>query len=207
MLSASFRFVICNLYPFSQTVAAGGSFADAIENIDIGKPVSLVFRYRLLYLPSLSGGVALLRAAAKNHERVTVVCDPSDYRCIVEEISSSTDKNTSIGTRRALALKAFQHTADYDSHIAAYLERHHPNPEKHSLTLRYGMNPHQTPARLMAPIGGGQLPLKVVNGSPGYINLLDALNGWQLVKELRKTLNMAAATSFKHVSPAGKFLF
>jgi phosphoribosylaminoimidazolecarboxamide formyltransferase/IMP cyclohydrolase len=67
--------------------------------------------------------------------------------------------------------------------------------------LRYGCNPHQTPARIFAK--ADTLPIKVLNGSPGYINLLDALNSWQLVRELRQTLNIPAAASFKHVSPAG----
>ena len=69
------------------------------------------------------------------------------------------------------------------------------------LTLRYGCNPHQTPARAFTP--SGDLPFTVLNGAPGYINLLDALNSWQLVKELRQVLNLPAAASFKHVSPAG----
>ncbi|MCA9935825.1 MAG: phosphoribosylaminoimidazolecarboxamide formyltransferase [Ardenticatenaceae bacterium] len=69
------------------------------------------------------------------------------------------------------------------------------------LELRYGMNPHQKPARVW--VHQGKLPIQVLNGQPGFINLLDALNSWQLVRELRQTLNMPAAASFKHVSPAG----
>jgi len=69
------------------------------------------------------------------------------------------------------------------------------------MTLRYGMNPHQKPARVF--VEEGELPFRVLNGTPGYINLLDALNSWQLVRELRKLLGMPAAASFKHVSPAG----
>ena len=69
------------------------------------------------------------------------------------------------------------------------------------LTLRYGANPHQAPAR--AYRGGGPLPFVVRNGAPGYVNLLDALNAWQLVRELRAATGLAAAASFKHVSPAG----
>ncbi len=69
------------------------------------------------------------------------------------------------------------------------------------LPLRYGCNPHQAPARVL--VRGGALPFRVLNGAPGYINLLDALNAWQLVRELRKALALPAATSFKHVSPAG----
>src|SRR5438105_274163 len=69
------------------------------------------------------------------------------------------------------------------------------------LQLRYGVNPHQKPARVF--VEGRELPLQVRNGSPGYINLLDALNGWQLVRELKQALGLPAAASFKHVSPAG----
>jgi AICAR transformylase/IMP cyclohydrolase PurH len=69
------------------------------------------------------------------------------------------------------------------------------------MTLRYGMNPHQKPAR--AFVEGGRLPFEVRNGSPGYINLLDALNSWQLVRELSAATGLPAAASFKHVSPAG----
>lgn len=69
------------------------------------------------------------------------------------------------------------------------------------LELKYGCNPNQKPARIF--MEEGELPITVENGRPGYINLLDAFNGWQLVRELKAALNMPAATSFKHVSPAG----
>lgn len=71
-----------------------------------------------------------------------------------------------------------------------------------SLTLRYGTNPQQSPARVYLK-SGADLPIDVLGGSPGYINLLDAMNAWQLVRELRQTLQLPAATSFKHVSPSG----
>lgn len=70
------------------------------------------------------------------------------------------------------------------------------------LALRYGMNPYQTPARVYMA-SGEPLPFEVLNGAPGYINLLDALNAWQLVRELKDATEMTAAASFKHVSPAG----
>lgn len=69
------------------------------------------------------------------------------------------------------------------------------------LELKYGCNPNQKPARVF--VDEGDLPIEVLNGRPGYINLLDALNGWQLVKELKEATGLPAATSFKHVSPAG----
>lgn len=69
------------------------------------------------------------------------------------------------------------------------------------MQLKYGCNPNQKPSRIY--MENGELPIDVLNGKPGYINLLDAFNGWQLVKELKKATGMCAATSFKHVSPAG----
>ncbi len=69
------------------------------------------------------------------------------------------------------------------------------------LELKYGCNPNQKPSRIF--MEEGELPIKVLNGKPGYINFLDAFNGWQLVKELKNTTGLPAATSFKHVSPAG----
>jgi phosphoribosylaminoimidazolecarboxamide formyltransferase / IMP cyclohydrolase len=69
------------------------------------------------------------------------------------------------------------------------------------LPLRYGLNPHQVPARVSVP--DGELPFRVLAGTPGYINLLDALNAWQLVRELRAATGLPAGASFKHVSPAG----
>ena len=69
------------------------------------------------------------------------------------------------------------------------------------LELKYGCNPNQKPSRIY--MNEGELPIKVLNGKPGYINFLDAFNGWQLVSELKKATGLPAATSFKHVSPAG----
>ncbi len=69
------------------------------------------------------------------------------------------------------------------------------------LELKYGCNPNQKPSRIY--VENGELPIKVLSGKPGYINFLDALNGWQLVKELKEATGLAAAASFKHVSPAG----
>ncbi|RME45638.1 MAG: bifunctional phosphoribosylaminoimidazolecarboxamide formyltransferase/IMP cyclohydrolase, partial [Caldilineae bacterium] len=177
---APIRLVICNLYPFRQTIARQGvTLEEAVEQIDIG-------------------GVALLRAAAKNHARVTVVCDPADYPLLLEELQTGGD--TTPQTRQRLALKAFQHTAQYDDAIADYLRQTFPHARAR-LPLRYGMNPHQQPAQVYTD--SGELPFTVLNGAPGFINLLDALNAWQLVRELKAALNLPAAASFKHVSPAG----
>ena len=69
------------------------------------------------------------------------------------------------------------------------------------ITLKYGCNPNQKPSRIY--MNSGELPVEVLNGKPGFINFLDALNGYQLVKELRTATNLPSAASFKHVSPAG----
>ncbi|KAJ7345030.1 hypothetical protein JRQ81_000980 [Phrynocephalus forsythii] len=176
------RVVVCNLYPFVKTVASPNvTVQEAVEQIDIG-------------------GVALLRAAAKNHARVTVVCDPGDYNMVAKEMKASGNRDTTLETRQQLALKAFTHTAQYDTAISDYFRKEYSKGVS-QLPLRYGMNPHQTLAQLytLRP----KLPLSVLNGSPGFINLCDALNAWQLVKELKQALDMPAAASFKHVSPAG----
>uniref|UniRef100_A0A096M0W8 Bifunctional purine biosynthesis protein ATIC n=1 Tax=Poecilia formosa TaxID=48698 RepID=A0A096M0W8_POEFO len=176
------RVVVCNLYPFVKTISSPNvTVEDAVEQIDIG-------------------GVTLLRAAAKNHARVTIVCDPADYSLVAKEMEDSGDKDTTLETRRKLALKAFTHTAQYDEAISDYFRGQYSRGVS-QLPLRYGMNPHQAPAQIFTL--RSELPLKVANGSPGFINLCDALNAWQLVRELKAALGMAAATSFKHVSPAG----
>jgi phosphoribosylaminoimidazolecarboxamide formyltransferase/IMP cyclohydrolase len=93
--------VAVNLYPFEETIAnPNTTYADAIENIDIG-------------------GVTLIRAAAKNHERVTLVCDPSDYNSIIEELRAG---GISVNTRAKLAIKGFASTAHYDTIIHNYLK-------------------------------------------------------------------------------------
>ena len=69
------------------------------------------------------------------------------------------------------------------------------------LELKYGCNPNQKPARIF--MKNGELPIRVLSGRPGYINFLDAFNGWQLVRELKRATGLPAAASFKHVSPAG----
>ena len=94
--------VVCNLYPFEQTIARPGTtLAEAIEQIDIG-------------------GVTLLRAAAKNFQRVTILSDPADYPTVLAELTDH--GHTSPATRHQLAIKAFAHTRDYDTAITTYLE-------------------------------------------------------------------------------------
>jgi phosphoribosylaminoimidazolecarboxamide formyltransferase/IMP cyclohydrolase len=113
-----------------------------------------------------------------------------------KKIKSSSNFALKRVTRSTLALKAFTMTAEYDSAISTYLALSSPN----SMKLRYGANPHQKPAFVSSD---APLPFKVLAGSPGYINLLDALNAWPLVKELKIATGLPSAASFKHVSPAG----
>ncbi|KAF8467668.1 cytidine deaminase-like protein [Kalaharituber pfeilii] len=173
-------YVVCNLYPFKETVnKINVTIAEAVEEIDIG-------------------GVTLLRAAAKNHSRVTILSDPADYPGFLEELKRG---EVSEASRKAYALKAFEHTADYDAAISEFFRKKYAGDGIQQLTLRYGANPHQKPAQ--AFMKSARLPFKVLAGAPGYINLLDALNSWPLVKELKESLKLPAAASFKHVSPAG----
>ncbi|KAK2102414.1 hypothetical protein P7K49_020081 [Saguinus oedipus] len=123
------RVVACNLYPFVKTVASPGiTVEEAVEQIDIG-------------------GVTLLRASAKNHARVTVVCEPEDYVAVSTEMQRSESKDTSLETRHQLALKAFTHMAQYDEAISDYFRKQYRKGIS-QMPLWYGMNPHQTPAQL-----------------------------------------------------------
>jgi len=173
-------YVICNLYPFKDTVnKINVTIPEAVEEIDIG-------------------GVTLIRAAAKNHSRVTILSDPSDYHDFLSELDQG---DVSEKTRQLYALKAFEHTADYDAAISDFFRKKYAGDGTQYMSLRYGTNPHQKPAS--AFMREANIPFKVLCGSPGFVNLLDALNAWPLVKELSKALNFPAAASFKHVSPAG----
>ncbi|KAJ9666000.1 bifunctional phosphoribosylaminoimidazolecarboxamide formyltransferase/IMP cyclohydrolase [Coniosporium apollinis] len=176
-------FCICNLYPFEEAAAKNNVTIDeAVEEIDIG-------------------GVTLLRAAAKNHARVTVVVSSNQYHDFLSELESKGEISQT--TREKYALKAFEHTAAYDKAISDFFRRKYASSGEgmQHLSLRYGTNPHQKPASAFTR--GEPLPFKVLSGAAGYINLLDALNAWGLVKELRAALDVPAAASFKHVSPAG----
>ncbi|KAI9724457.1 MAG: bifunctional phosphoribosylaminoimidazolecarboxamide formyltransferase/IMP cyclohydrolase [Candelaria pacifica] len=173
-------FVVCNLYPFKDTIAKiNVTIPEAVEEIDIG-------------------GVTLLRAAAKNHSRVTILSDPADYAGFLQELENGEVTERS---RNLYALKAFEHTADYDNTISEFFRKKYAGDGLQQVSLRYGTNPHQKPAA--AYMKEIKLPFKVLCGSPGYVNLMDALNAWPLVKELKQALQLPAAASFKHVSPAG----
>mmetsp|Transcript_30666 Transcript_30666/g.70415 ORF Transcript_30666/g.70415 Transcript_30666/m.70415 type:complete len:612 (+) Transcript_30666:70-1905(+) len=181
--------VVVNLYPFTEAVAKGGDFATCIENIDIGGP-------------------AMVRASAKNHSGVTIVTSPAQYAPLFQQVKDN-DGSTTLEFRKNLACAAYALTAAYDATVTAWFSQQVTEPPaqktvplKVERPLKYGCNPHQLPAGLCS-VGGGKLPFEVISGTPGYINLLDAVNAWQLVFELSKATGKPAAASFKHVSPAG----
>jgi len=192
---------ILNLYPFEETMKKDGvTFEQCVENIDIGGP-------------------SMMRSTAKNHVSTTIVTSPNQYANLLEELEK-TNGGTTLKLRKQFAAKAFALSAKYDSMIASYFATQLAKEEEGAATttftkdvvprvyqpefpLKYGCNPHQKPASILS-LKDKPLPFSVLNGTPGYINLLDASNAWQLVVELKEgTGGLAAAASFKHVSPAG----
>ncbi len=182
--------VVVNLYPFEQTVAQPSvTLATAVEEIDIG-------------------GVALLRAAAKNHESVTVVCDPADYAAVAEAFAAG---GPSSMQRKQLALKAFRHTAAYDTAIAAYLAgqvEDEPQgeilPERLNLSLhllqrnRYGENPHQHGG--LYGFAGEQGAFEVLHGKEmSYNNWLDLDGAWMAAQDFPGP----TVAIVKHGNPCG----
>ena len=185
--------VVCNLYPFAATVARPGvSEQEAIEEIDIG-------------------GVTLLRAAAKNFESVTVVCDPADYAEVEAKVKAeSLDLSLDLGLdlNRRLALKAFRHTAAYDAAIATWLsgavEKDQPLPASLNLTaervqlLRYGENPHQQ-AALYRWVGAAPAFEQIQGKELSYNNIIDLEAAWAMPHEFAEP----AVAIVKHTNPSG----
>jgi len=184
--------VVVNLYPFQATVAKPGvTLEAAIEEIDIG-------------------GVALLRAAAKNHESVTVVCDPADYDAVAQEF---TQGGTSVETRQRLALAAFRHTAAYDAAISGWLATQFetaprgntaalPDNLDIDLTMiqrnRYGENPHQQGA--LYGFAGEAPAFEVLHGKEmSYNNWLDLDGAWQAAQDFPDP----TVAIIKHGNPCG----
>jgi phosphoribosylaminoimidazolecarboxamide formyltransferase/IMP cyclohydrolase len=181
--------VVCNLYPFREAIRRPDvSLAEALEQIDIG-------------------GVALLRAAAKNFPRVAVVCDPNDYQRVFAALKLGT---LDLTARRALAIKAFAHTRDYDTAIHRYLlgsaQTEFAVDERLTLslelveTLRYGENPHQEGA-FYAPSGVEMLGGALLGGNKqlSYNNLLDLDSAWRTVELFQQP----TVVIVKHTSPCG----
>lgn len=189
---ATLDLIAVNLYPFKATVAQPDtSLEEAIEQIDIG-------------------GVALLRAAAKNYRYVTVLSDPSDYDQVIAQLR--TDGDVSLQLRKRLAIKAFQQTARYDAFISEWLARNLAEAEApefpDSLSvhatkagdLRYGENPHQGGALYHVPNGGGLAHAEQLHGKGmSYTNWLDAEGAWQGVQQFSEP----AVVVVKHASPCG----
>jgi phosphoribosylaminoimidazolecarboxamide formyltransferase/IMP cyclohydrolase len=180
--------VVCNLYPFQDTVAKPDvTELGAIEQIDIG-------------------GVTLLRAAAKNFERVAIVCDVGDYAQVVTELG---DGSLDAARRRALALKAFKHTAEYDLAISTWLEgRVEPEQDLPTTltlraekvqTLRYGENSHQQGA--LYRFVGQEAAFEQVGGlkALSYNNLADLTAAWAMPAEFERP----AIAIIKHANPSG----
>ncbi|MGH9442208.1 MAG: bifunctional phosphoribosylaminoimidazolecarboxamide formyltransferase/IMP cyclohydrolase [Thermoanaerobaculia bacterium] len=183
--------VAVNLYPFEDAVAHGARGKDAIEKIDIGGP-------------------AMIRAAAKNHARVTVLVDPSDYAGVLAEIRDS--GGTSAASRERLASKAFARTAVYDSAIANYFSRELSGGEPFPDTLlfafekqdelRYGENPHQQAAVYrdrLAPAGELTDSRQIQGKELSFNNLLDLDSALRLARDFRGT----TAVIVKHNNPCG----
>jgi phosphoribosylaminoimidazolecarboxamide formyltransferase/IMP cyclohydrolase len=181
-----------NLYPFEATVARPDcSFADAVENIDIGGP-------------------AMLRAAAKNHAHCAVVVDPDDYGAVLTQLR---EHNGAIpaALRRRLARKTFAHTASYDAAIYQYLDSQDSDGEYPArlpvgltlqATLRYGENPHQTAALYAhgAPADGTLLAAQQLQGKPlSFNNIADANAALECVK----ALPAPGCVIVKHANPCG----
>lgn len=186
---AAIDLVVINLYPFEDTVAGGGSYANCIENIDIGGP-------------------AMIRSAAKNHEFVTVVTDHDDYAIVMEEMKANKNA-TALKTRKALAAKAYSRTAAYDAAISGWFNKQNDTPFPQHLTisgtlrqsLHYGENPHQKAAFYTAgEITGTLAGAKQVQGAElSYNNLNDASAAFELVREFERP----AVVIVKHANPCG----
>jgi phosphoribosylaminoimidazolecarboxamide formyltransferase/IMP cyclohydrolase len=173
--------VAVNLYPFETTIAKPNvTFDEAIENIDIG-------------------GVTLMRAAAKNHQRVTLICDPTDYSSVLDELRAG---GVGDETRRRLAVKGFAATTHYDSVIFNYLSGSHALriAAYPAQTLRYGENPHQSATLYSSDTDGGPLGGKFLQGKElSYNNLLDLDAAWKAAV----SFDRPSIVIVKHLSPCG----
>ncbi len=186
--------VVVNLYPFEATLAAGADFATCVENIDIGGP-------------------AMVRAAAKNHDFVTVVTDPLDYAAVTAELSTHAGA-TSLALRRRLAAAAYAHTAAYDAAIAGWLAAQQGETfparvvfaGRRQQVLRYGENPHQAAA---VYAGGAARPgvasAEQLQGKElSYNNLNDTDAAFELVAEFSPPgFDRPAVAIIKHANPCG----
>ncbi len=181
--------VVVNLYPFEATVSKGADYANCVENIDIGGP-------------------AMIRAAAKNHDFVTVVTDPEDYEAVLDELATH-DGAVTLKLRRTLAQRAYARTASYDAAISSWLagqlgETFPPRTTlsgKLSQTLRYGENPHQQAAFYVTGEArpGVATAIQLQGKELSYNNLNDTDAAFELVAEFERP----AVAIIKHANPCG----
>lgn len=182
--------VVVNLYPFKETILKPDvTYADAVENIDIGGP-------------------SMLRSAAKNHASVTVVVDPTDYELVLTEFAENGD--TTYETRQKLAAKVFRHTAAYDALIAEYFTAQvgEVKPEKLTLTydlkqpMRYGENPQQNADfyESALPIDYSISQAKQLNGKElSFNNIRDADAAIRIIRDF----TLPTVVALKHMNPCG----
>jgi len=182
--------VVVNLYPFAQTIAKEGvSIEEVIESIDIGGPT-------------------MIRSAAKNYKYVCVLTDPADYSSFIQELER--EGGISLSSREKLAVKAFSHTAEYDSLIQAYLAERFTGDKRTTLSysagraLRYGENWHQQAMFFRETGFSGETSIADAEQLHGkemsYNNILDASEALEAVKEL---LPDKAVAVIKHSNPCG----
>jgi len=175
--------VVVNLYPFEATIAKPDvTFAEAIENIDIGGP-------------------SMIRSAAKNYESVTVVVDPADYDVVLENMRNN-DGETTLRLRERLAIRAFIKTSEYDRVISNFLEKEQVTEASFSLSLplvtrlRYGENPHQTAALY----GNFNKHFEKLHGKElSFNNILDLSAATNLIGEFEEP----TVAILKHTNPCG----
>ena len=182
--------LVVNLYPFEKTVSGDADYPTCVENIDIGGP-------------------AMIRAAAKNHDSVTVITNPEDYEDVISELKS--DSGLCWESRQLFAAKAYARTATYDSAIAAWMaqETGQSFPERMSVAgerrqvLRYGENPHQEAAFYASgDARPGVATARQVQGKElSYNNLNDTDAAYELIGELGA--NKPAVAIIKHANPCG----
>ena len=198
--------VVVNLYPFAATIARPDvSLAEAIEQIDIGGP-------------------AMLRASAKNYAHLTVLCNPSQYDLYLQALRQNNGK-VALEFRQQAALRAFQHTGDYDQAISTYLAEQSSTENGEQLEapdlspdftltgqqlqpLRYGENPHQSAAwyQTGAIASGWAAATKLQGKELSYNNLVDLEAARRLIAEFMEPQNPPAAAILKHTNPCGAAL-
>ncbi|MYR06488.1 bifunctional phosphoribosylaminoimidazolecarboxamide formyltransferase/IMP cyclohydrolase [Gordonia sp. SID5947] len=188
---AAFDLVIVNLYPFTETVASGAEPDECVEQIDIGGP-------------------SMVRGAAKNHPTVAVVVNPADYTVVQDALSAG---GFTLDDRKALAAKAFRHTADYDVAVASWMSSVvAPSADSEtfpdwvgatwtrSSLLRYGENPHQAAALYLSEAGGGLAAAEQLHGKEmSYNNYTDADAAWRSAHDF----DGPAVAIIKHANPCG----